>query len=1023
MNIKDKSSIKRLGVAFFYDPEGTVDDYFIYLLDSISPFFQNLVCVINGSVKKEFLEILGERCSDVIIRENSGFDVGAYYEALRKIGFDDLNQYDEVILFNHTFYGPLTSFSPMFEKMSSIDCDFWGITAHNEIRPNPFDGSEKLAYHLNSHFIAIRRPIIESPYFREYWESLPAIKSYNDSILFHESVFTDHFVSLGYKVECYVDNNKYTTTYPLFEEVDQVIADGCPIIKRRSFFTDPIMADQKAIDLPRAVKTIQSNTAYNLDLIWKNIVRSAEPRVIQTNAALMTILPDSDGAPCGSLRFAVIAHIYYLDSVQDIGECIKCIPGVFDVFITTDTEVKRKSIQESLKGFRPDCEITVKVVKNVGADTSALIIGMRDVVLSGRYDVICRLHGKKSPQDGGGVARYFKRHLYENLVNSPGYVHGILGLFEREPCLGMAFPPAIHVHYATMGHGWFTNQPRAAAVASMLGLNVLFDKSTPVAPYGGMFWFRPNALRKLFEYEWTWEDFAADTAYTDGDLPHAIERVYTYVAQDSGYYTRSVMSLQQAASNYTRLEYKVQLLSSLLPAGDFGYCSFMLNSWKEAGYPLIGIKDLYAIGSKLESNRSSSSNDGRLVDIDAWKAHWWNNDKTPHLSELSTDHEGKASFGTSWQVLKYSRKQSRKWPLSANVISFGLRRESLDKRKQYKLVYDFISLLPDEIKPQFFYSDKCVSTINTYLEFGAGSGFEIIPLFDSNYYLNANPDLVDIGISPLVHYLTEGWRRSIAPHPLFDGKRYLEIYTDVAASGINPLLHFLRHGGLEYRDPHALFDTQRYLERYPEVRLMKKVPVLHYLSYGSRMGYSPNALFDQDYYLAFRMKHDFPVMATPLSDFIANGAGFGIDPHPLFDGRYLSKKVGKLVTLEDFLAEPALQRFAPHPFFDNESYLSSVGGARLNVKIPIMDFLDNFVEESCPHPLFDCKFYLTMYPDVVRRGMNPLVHFTRFGLIENRNPNPEFDCEDYAKHFESLFSEGELPFMHFFRSRYGEMFD
>lgn len=1016
-----RANKKRLGVAFFYDAEGIVDDYFTFLLNQLSPFFEKTICVVNGFVTQHSLLKLEECCSQVIVRENSGLDVGAYYEALKNVGFNSIKQYDEIIFFNHTFYGPLTSFFPMFEKMSSSECDFWGITAHNEIVPNPFDGSEKLAYHLNSHFIAVRNRMISSHYFKEYWEGLPNIRSYNDSVLYHESIFTEHFVSLGFCVDCYVDNSLYASTYPLFEEVDQVIADGCPIIKRRSFFTDPIMADQKAIDLPRAVSNIQSMTEYNMDLIWKNITRSSEPRVLHTNSALMNIISDSEVYPVSTMRVAIFVHIYYIDTINEINDYLKKIPCPFDLFVTTDTQDKKIYIEDQLRESRAYRDLNILVVRNVGADTSALLVGMRDVVLSDRYDIICRLHGKKSPQDGGGVSRFFKRHLFENLVNSPGYVQGILNLFENEPRLGMAFPPAIHVHYSTMGHGWFTNHPRTSAVATMLGLRVNFDKATPVAPYGGMFWFRPDALRKLFEYEWTWENFATDTSYADGDLPHAIERIYAYVAQDSGYYTRSVMSIQQAVNNYTRLEYKVHHLSSLLPAGDFGYCSYMVNSWKEAKYPLVNVDDLYTLGSKIESSRTGVTYSGGLVDVDPWKVHWWRYTGVSDGIDILSDKKMSSEFGTTWQVLKHSRRRSRKWPLSANVISFGLRRDSLDKKQQYKIVHDFISLLPDDVKPRYFSDGSRVSTINTYLEFGASAGFELVPLFDSNYYLNSNPDLVDIDVSPFVHYLVEGWRQSLSPHPLFDGKRYLSLYRDVADSGINPLLHFLRHGGLEYREPHVLFDTLRYVNRYPEVRLMKKIPLLHYLSHGSRMGYSPNALFDQDYYLAFRMKHDIPVMSAALSDFVANGDRLGIDPHPLFDRRYLSEKAGKVVTLEDFTADRGLQRHSPHPFFANEFYLSNLESDKIKGGIPIVNFLDNFEVGSCPHPLFDCEFYLKMYPDVARRGMNPLIHFVRFGLIENRNPNAEFDCEDYAKYFGSLFSNGELPFMHFFRSRNGEI--
>ena len=46
-------------------------------------------------------------------------------------------------------------------------------------------------------------------------------------------------------------------------------------------------------------------------------------------------------------------------------------------------------------------------------------------------------------------------------------------------------------------------------------------------------------------------------------------------------------------------------------------------------------------------------------------------------------------------------------------------------------------------------------------------------------------------------------RKAAAPGPLFDTKWYLEANPDVAAAGVNPLLHFLRHGAREGRRPNS----------------------------------------------------------------------------------------------------------------------------------------------------------------------------------------------------------------------------
>ena len=44
----------------------------------------------------------------------------------------------------------------------------------------------------------MRRRLLTDPVFREYWEQMPPVSSYRDSIQWHESRFTGHFAELGH---------------------------------------------------------------------------------------------------------------------------------------------------------------------------------------------------------------------------------------------------------------------------------------------------------------------------------------------------------------------------------------------------------------------------------------------------------------------------------------------------------------------------------------------------------------------------------------------------------------------------------------------------------------------------------------------------------------------------------------------------------------------------------------------------------------------------------------------------------
>lgn len=62
--------------------------------------------------------------------------------------------------------------------------------------------------------------------------------------------------------------------------------------------------------------------------------------------------------------------------------------------------------------------------------------------------------------------------------------------------------------YQIIGQEWASNFDNTRALAYRLGLNVdVRADREPITPLGTMFWFRPEALRALLDYPWTYEDF------------------------------------------------------------------------------------------------------------------------------------------------------------------------------------------------------------------------------------------------------------------------------------------------------------------------------------------------------------------------------------------------------------------------------------------------------------------------------------------------------------------------------------
>jgi glycosyltransferase involved in cell wall biosynthesis/SAM-dependent methyltransferase len=72
-------------------------------------------------------------------------------------------------------------------------------------------------------------------------------------------------------------------------------------------------------------------------------------------------------------------------------------------------------------------------------------------------------------------------------------------------------------------------------------------------------------------------------------------------------------------------------------------------------------------------------------------------------------------------------------------------------------------------------------------------------LFDKNWYLRNNHDVVQANIDPALHYLYYGGIEGRDPGPNFSGQWYLETYEDVKNAKLNPLVHYLNYGKKEGR--------------------------------------------------------------------------------------------------------------------------------------------------------------------------------------------------------------------------------
>lgn len=547
-----------------WDRRGGVEDYVLHSLGALRPHAERLIAVVNGDLDMVGRDALSDIVDDIIVRDNVGFDIAAHRDVLAHLG-DSLREYDEVLLCNDTWFASPERFAAVFERMDSESLDLWGMTDHPSLEPNPFTGAGVLPEHLQSFWIAARRAVHQSPTWKAYWATVPDFDTYEAAVQSHEVVFTKVFREAGFVARAAFPHQDYPSSHAALFNADLLIDAGCPILKRRPFFHFPPFLDRHAV-IDRWTLERAGAAGFPTELILRNLARTVEPKVMNTNLALHDVLPDvveryDPGAP---LRVLVILHIFYVEMTDEMLDLVDTLPVEYDLVVTTPDAERAAAIEAAIsRRSRSWRAVDVRLLSsNDGRDQSAFLVACRDVLLSGEHDLVVKLHSKKTPQDGFAVGRHFAAQQFQNLLNSPGYTANLLALFQREPGLGIVYPPMIHIGYPTMGRGWWSNKPGFAEWCERLGIRVPLDEISPLAPYGSMYVARPEALRLLVEYDWRFDDFGGVEAYRDGGLAHILERMPSYAAAELGYHTRTVSTAEYMSISHTSMEFNLDQMSA-----------------------------------------------------------------------------------------------------------------------------------------------------------------------------------------------------------------------------------------------------------------------------------------------------------------------------------------------------------------------------------------------------------------------------------------------------------------------------
>ena len=414
---------RRLGIFAFYEKNGIVEDYVIYLLQDLKECLEQLIIVCNGTLSEGGRQKLVEVADEIFVRENKGYDVGAFREVLLShVGKDKIKNFDEVVLCNDTFFGPFVPFSTIFSEMEKRKLDFWGLSAQPEALDFWGGTNRRISSFIQSFFLVIEKNMLSDDRFWEYWVRIDA-ENWNVTqvVINHEQYFTPYFESLGYCWDTYTDNSFFVGNLeqnmftPYLVIPYELIKYGkCPFLKKKCVIGKDISQGMEADNgsFSKAMEYIRKSTEYNHELIFNYMLRHCSKEVIADKLKLSYILSAKEQEKeCDYSRIGIVAAIKNRQMREQLSLLIKEAADNIYIHLAEHTEMLR---QHDIEECMP---------KNV--------------------EYICVL------QDGFfGISEKpacmelsYYRFVYENLLASKSYIASVVQLFEQDAYLGVLKTP------------------------------------------------------------------------------------------------------------------------------------------------------------------------------------------------------------------------------------------------------------------------------------------------------------------------------------------------------------------------------------------------------------------------------------------------------------------------------------------------------------------------------------------------------------------------------------------------------
>lgn len=183
-------------VLAHFDPAGRFDPHVLHAVRAYRRLAARLVLVSNGGGRLP--GDLAGLVDDYLPRTNVGYDFGAWKDGLARL---DRDGFDEIVCVNDSVYGPLFDLAPACEDLRTADADLWGMVLSDQ----PTGRDRPRIPHVQSWFFGMRRPLLTSRWFDEFWSGVGAVPTKREVVDRFEIGMSRAAVAAGFRIAALYD--------------------------------------------------------------------------------------------------------------------------------------------------------------------------------------------------------------------------------------------------------------------------------------------------------------------------------------------------------------------------------------------------------------------------------------------------------------------------------------------------------------------------------------------------------------------------------------------------------------------------------------------------------------------------------------------------------------------------------------------------------------------------------------------------------------------------------------------------